>query len=489
MKNTLIGLLLILGLTQCHSLIDLDPISEETRDTAYVKGTQLEAALVGLYSTFASSEYYIWDKMNMQDMRADNHYAGGDTPDLFAIDALNITPTNSRLFEIWKNLYDAISKANNLIEKAEQLDDPSFSEERLSQISGEAYFLRAYHYYNLVNMFGGVPLVTEFTTSVDNEKLQVKRATVEEVYAQIIKDLEVAISLLPDSFGNDNSVNKARATSGAANAMLAKAYLQMPSPNYQKALVYIKAVEESTANYQLIDYGHLFDGTHQNNAESILEIQFMGPNAGSFGPQLLLPPSISGDTWRKFLTPSHDLINAYNAENDNVRLNASVLFEAVDWSDEYWGNTSGTSIPFSYKWKNASGWQSSDNTYLLRFADIVLLKAEALAHTGSLVEAANEVDKIRRRVGLQGLTSDKKSDKESLLQAILDERRLELAAEGHRWDDLVRFGKVVSTMNNLVEIDLRTGEAVNYNMTENKILLPIPQQEIDRNPNLDQNPM
>ncbi|WP_253764323.1 RagB/SusD family nutrient uptake outer membrane protein [Flammeovirga sp. SJP92] len=488
-KKLLISLAVILGFTQCHSVLDLKPISEETSETAYERGSQVEAGLVGVYDTFGSLEYYVWDKLNFQDMRADNHYAGGDTPELFAIDLLEVAPTNVRLFDTWKGLYDAISKANNIIEKAEELQDPTFSDERREQVIGEAKFLRAYHYYNLVNMFGGVPITLEFIKSVSPEALHIPRASVDEVYAQIITDLEDAVKVLPDTYGGDPSVNKARATAGAANAMLAKVYLQKPNPEYQKALNHINAVEQSSAGYRLIDYTHLFDGIHPNNAESILEIQFLGPNAGSFGPQLLLPPSISGDTWRKFLTPSHDLINAYDAEGDAIRKNASTLFEAVDWVDEYWGNAVGSTIPFSYKWKNANGWQSSDNAYLIRFADILLLKAEALAHLGQLGEAVNEVNKVRRRVSLLGLTADKVANKEVLLQAILDERRLELAAEGHRWDDLVRFGKAVSTMNELVEIDLRTGEKVNYNMTENKILLPLPQQELDRNPNLEQNPL
>ena len=90
------------------------------------------------------------------------------------------------------------------------------------------------------------------------------------------------------------------------------------------------------SNYTLINYEHLFDGNHYNNNESILEIQYLGGDEGNWGPQMLLPPSISGDTWRKFVTPSHNLIDAFDAEGDEIRKNASVLMESVQWVDEYY---------------------------------------------------------------------------------------------------------------------------------------------------------
>jgi hypothetical protein len=165
------------------------------------------------------------------------------------------------------------------------------------------------------------------------------------------------------------------------------------------------------------------------------------------------------------------------------------LFEAAPWVDEYWGNAVNSSIPFAYKWKNASGWASADHLYLLRLGDILLLKAEALNESGSLAQAAAVVDQIRNRVNLLPLTAEKKSSKEVLRASILKERRLELAQEAQRWDDLVRNKAVVSTMKNLVETDLRINQPTAYDMTDAKILLPIPQKELDRNPLLTQNPL
>lgn len=479
-------LAIVISSVGCNDFLDLSPISEETSDVAYETAGQIEAALTGAYESF-QAEYYVWDNVLFQDVRSDNHYAGGDNPEIFQIDWLTITPTNSRLFTNWSNIYNAIAKANVVIEKTPQVVDPNLSEVRRNQIIGEAYFLRAYHYYALVNCWGGVPLVLNFTSSADPEDTQLPRSSAEGVFEQILMDLQFAIERLPDTYGSDASVNKARATSGSANALAAKASLQKPSPDFAAALAYIEAVESSAAGYRLIDYSELFDGNNYNNAESILEVQYLGGNEGNFGPQLLLPPSISGDTWRKFVTPSQDLLNAFNSEGDVIRRDATVLFETVNWVDEFWGNAVGSSIPFAYKWKNADSWASSNRPYLLRYGDIVLLKAEALTGLNRLSEAAEEVNRIRSRVSLPDLPASATGNQTAMRTAILKERRLELAQEAQRWDDLVRFGEVLSVMENLVEIDLRTGAPFDYNISASSILLPIPQEELDRNPNLNPN--
>lgn len=491
LSKYILATVIAFGAMSCDKFLDLKPISEETSDNAYSRASQIESALVGTYETFQSSEYYVWDHVVFGDVRSDNAYAGGDNPEVFEADLLRITPINSRVFRNWSEIYNGILKANTVIEKVALVTDPSMSEKRKGEVKGEALFLRAYHYFTLVKLHGGVPLLLEPTKSTDPNDVRVPRNTVDEVYQQIIADLLEAGNLLPDFYTDENgnnlggSTNKARATVGAANALLAKVYAQQHE--WDNVLVAIAKVEKSSAGYALLsNYDHLFDGEHYNNVESILEVQYLGTDEGNFGPQLLLPPSISGDTWRKFVTPSQDLIAAFETEGDNVRKGASVLFENVDWVDEYWGNAAGSSIPFSYKWKKAMGWASTDRPYLLRYADILLLKAEALNETGQAARATTELNKIRTRVNLSAVSGLSQTE---LRDKILLERRLELAQEGHRWDDLVRHNKAVTTMNSLVEIDLRTNQPVDYNMTEAKILLPIPQQELDRNPSLEQNPL
>ncbi len=483
------AVLMLLAGTSCEDFLDREPISEETNRTGYTTASQLEAALTGTYESFQSSQYYVWDHVIFQEVRTDNYYAGGDNPELFAFDLNNVTPINSRVLAVWGNVYNAIAKANLVIEKAPEIQDGALTEKRRSEILGEAYFLRAFHYFTLVKMFGDIPITLELTSTADPESTRLSRMPVDAVYDQIINDLTVALERLPDTYAGGSSVNKARATSGAAYAVLTKVYAQMPEPDYAKVIENADLVITNPGNYQLVgNYASLFDGNNYNSAESILEIQFLGGNEGNFGPQLHLPPSISGDAWRKFVTPSHDLIDAFNAEGDMVRMNASVLFESVGYIDEYWGNAVGSSIPFSYKWKNAGGFASADNTYLLRLADIILLKAEALNEQNNIAGAATLVNQIRSRVNLPDLSPQATASYESMKEAILLERRLELVQEGHRYDDLRRNGVAIETMNNLVEIDLRTGQPVNYNFVENDLLLPIPQGELNRNPNLTQNP-
>jgi len=487
-KKYLLGLVIAASFAGCDDELDLQPISEETVDNAYSTGTQLEAALTGVYESFQSNDYYVWDRVLLEDVRSDNAYAGGDNPEIFQIDAINISTTNSRVFNAWSAIYNAISKANLVIEKAPQIEQ-GITEQQRQEYIGQALFLRAFHYYNLVKLWGGVPLITETIKSTDPSEVRIPRNSREEVYAQIITDLEMALEMLPDTYGNDASVNKARATKGAANALLSKVYAQKPAPDYAAVLDYANAVINSSANYQLLDnFDFLFDGNHYNNSESIIEIQYLGGDEGTWGPQLQLPPSISGDTWRKFVTPSVDLVAAYDSENDQIRKNATILFEAAPWIDEYWGNEINTSIPFAYKWRNASGWASADNVYLLRLADIMLMKAEALNELGSTSEAADVVNIIRERVELPPLTAAETASTESMRDAILKERRLELALEAERWSDLVRYNVAVQVMNSVDDVDLRDNESLDYNMTQNEILLPIPQNEINRNPELTQNP-
>lgn len=471
-------------LSSCRKFVDLTPISDATSATAYSTAQEAEAALTGVYDSF-QQEYYIWDNINFSDVISDNYYAGGDNPELFAIDKLEIVPTNSRLFANWTQIYTAIAKANTVLEKVPGVTDPALdNNNRREQIMGEAFFLRAYHYYQLVNLWGGVPLIIAPVSSTAPADIQIPRSTEAQVYDQIIADLESAVQRLPDAYGSAD-IDKARATKGAANALLAKAYAQKPDRDYTKVLEYCDAVLTSPANYELLDnFADLFDGSHYNNSESILEVQFTGGAEANWGPQMVLPPSISGDTWRKFVTPSKDLMAAFEADGDEIRKNASVLFENAPWIDEYWSMTVGGSVPFAYKWKSANGWASTNRQYLLRLGDIVLLKAEALNELDRPGDARDEVNRIRHRAGVDETSS---TNKEELRNIILNERRLELAQEGQRWADLKRAGRAVEVMNALNEIDLRNNTPVSYNASATDLVLPIPQQEMNRNPVLEQN--
>lgn len=464
----------------CSDFLNLDPVSITTTENSYQTEADFEAALISVYSSL-HNEYYTWDNILLGDVRSDNCYAGPpDDIDIYAYDMLTVEANNNRVFILWSDFYKGISRANLILNKIEALTD--FNEERKKQIIGETKFLRALFYFDLVKLFGGVPVIRDIE-SVELDKIMVPRNSAQEVYSYIIKDLEDAIVYLPDVFED----NAGRASKGAANALLAKVWAQRLNRDYSKVIEYCDAVINSPADYKLVsDYNLLFDGNNYNNSESIFEIQYIvNSTQGNWGPQLFLPPSISGDYWRKYATPSVNLVNAFMAENDSLRFNASILWEKVGWIDEYWSpSTNATAVPFVYKQKHADGWNSGDQFYLLRLADIILLKAEALYYLNQGDLGRDLLNQIRNRAGLD----DTEASDSMLIHAILKERRLELAFEGQRWDDLVRSNIVVETMNSLSELNLITERYVDYKMNHDKKLFPVPLQEIERNPNLDQNP-
>ena len=487
--------LIVVALFSCSSdFLDVAPSSALTTGNAYNSAQDLNNAVNGAYRTFYE-EYYQWINVVLGDVRSDNAYLGGsgDAP-LLQYEMLNISAGNSTMMNNWAQLYRGIARCNIILEKIKSVNDPALDRDNLRQnIIGQASFLRAMHYYQLVKNFGGVPLELH-SNSTDPGTINLPRSTEKEVYNQINADLLVAIANLPDSYSGDASENKVRATKGAANALMAKIWAQRSDRDYTKVLQYCNAVINSPAGYGLVaNYADLFDGDHYFSKESIMEISFLGSNSdvANWGVQLFLAPE---DGWQKYCVPSKDLIAAYDAEGDVVRKNASVVFwDNLDWADENWNPCGDKSIavPFPYKEKHADGWSSGDHPYLLRLDDIILLKAEAQNELGDLAGALTTVNQIRARVNLPNLTATSKTD---LKTKILNERRLELAFEDQRWDDLVRAGVAVSVMNSLHEVkyDCAGGVpsapiSIIYNCNNDKLLCPIPQLERDANPNLTQN--
>ncbi len=483
----------------CQKFLEDKPKTSLTTGNSYSTATDAEAALNGCYNIFYNSDYYQWEYVMIGDVGSDNAYPGGNNEEtFFDYNRHILPPSNHHNYVNWGALYRGISRSNILLDKISSITD--LTSERKNQIIGEASFLRAFNYYQLVKTWGGVPLELSSNTA-DPAVTRKARSTEKEVYDQIVKDLEVAAANLPVNYGNIASVNKVRATKGAANAMLAKVWAQRSDRDYAKVITYCNAV--IGGGYALsANYADLFDGAHYFNSESILEIPFEEGNwsASSWGVELYLAPE---DGWQKYCVPSKNLVAAYDAEGDNVRKNANILFmtkdvngDPISWPDENWNPCQDHSvgIPFNNKQKHAGGWASGDDYYLLRLADIILLKAEAQNETGATAAAIATLNTIRARVGLSAVSSS--LSQSAAKAAILNERRLELAFEGQRWDDLVRTGTAVSTMTGLNEktyscVASLPGSPVKMDyshVTLQTTILPIPQLEIDANPNLKQNP-
>lgn len=486
----------------CKKFLDLKPVSLITTDNAYTTAPNIEAALNGAYSSFMGTNYYQWQRILLSDMHSDNAYSAGSGDATFLpIDLCNIpSDNNGSIYLSWQELYQSIAKCNAVIDNIVNVTDPALTNVRRTQIIGEASFLRAFHYYQLVKQWGGVP-IEKHSNSTDPSVIRIPRSADTAVYNFIASDLAVAVNNLPDSYtGADASTNKVRATKGAANALLAKIWAQRKDRDYSKVLQYCNAVINSPAGYSLMDnYPDLFDGDHYLNQESIMEIPFVaGTPQACWGADFFYPTpdgngNVSPDTWQRYCTPSKTLVNAYDAAGDVIRKNANILFKTVPWSDENWNpcGDPNTTVPFDYKQKRPNSFSSGDHIYLLRLADIILLKAEAQNELNDLSGAAATLKTIRDRVQLPEIAGTSKGQMKA---AILNERQLELAFEGQRWDDLVRCGTAVVVMNNLHENKYTCNGAIsapipiNYNMTDQKTLLPIPLLELQANPSLAQNP-
>lgn len=509
----LVGIAGLVMLTQnsCKKFLNDTPKTSLTTGNSFSTASDIENALTGCYNIFYGSDYYQWENVMLGDVRSDNAYPGGNNEEtFFDYDRFTLPPSNHHNYVNWGALYNGIARCNLLLNKIGEITDAALTTERRNQVIGEASFLRAFHYYQLVKLWGGVPLELESNTA-DPAVTRKPRSTETEIYTQIVKDLETALADLPDYYNgpsgsltaNTPAVNKVRATKGAANALLAKVWAQRSDRDYNKVLTYCNAVISSPAGYSLMsNYADLFDGDHYLNSESILEIPFSEGDwsASNWGIELYLAPE---DGWQKYCVPSKDLVAAYDAAGDVVRKDANIVFwntdgngDPISWPDENWNPCAdpSVSIPFNYKQKHPAGWASGDDYYLLRLADIILLKAEAQNETGNSSAAATTLNIIRARVGLSPVSTS--LSQAAMKTAILNERRLELAFEGQRWDDLVRAGVATTVMQALNEYTYTCdggvpGPAVRMDYShcvQNRWIMPIPQLEMDANPNLVQNP-
>ena len=463
-----------IALTSCDSFLDKEPLSQiidESADTASLyTGADAETGIAAVYSGMktSQSELFFLDHYVNGDAQSDNSYAGADNPDNFQIDDYKISSTNRNISRDWKYFYGLIGTCNGVIErtpKAVGLDAG-----RRDEIIGEASFMRGFLYFGMVQLWGGVPIVTKPVPEITSDNfaevysiLYPDSKTQDEVYTQIINDLTTAVNQAPTAYGP----TKMRGTKAAAHAILAKVYATRQPVDWNKVSEHADAVIASGFSL-LPSYEQLWDGMHENSAESIFELDCIGGATGSnWGSSMFV-----GKDWKKFNTPTHDLVDLFDAEQDMVRKNSSILFQKItSWTDVNWDISN---YPFCYKMRNTNGTQ---NQILLRLADILLLKAEALTELGQLDAVSGAqyyVNLVRSRAKLAPTTA---TTADALRTAIAKERRLELAFEGHRWYDLKRTGKAIETMT-----------ALGYTLNENKLLFPIPQGERDKNINLKQNP-
>ncbi|WP_291870444.1 RagB/SusD family nutrient uptake outer membrane protein [Maribacter sp.] len=493
MKNQykLILIALVIGFYSCSKdFLDKDPLDELSASVAYNDEAAAEGALAGAYAAMTSNDPHIyrWMYTILGDMRADNSHSGNSQLIRNAEHFESKSTDNEPGGHCFREPFVYISAANAVLDNVPNIEDPEFSEAEKNSILGQAYFLRAYNYFHLVRYYGGVPLQL---SNLDGD-IYKSRSTEQEVYSQIEKDLLLAESLLPKEHAT-NFLTRSRATQGTVQALLAKAYADIG--DYEKCAEYAEKVINNGVYSLLANYDYLFDDAHENSAEAIFEIQHVANTSiSTYAPGLFLPPGTvkngvgAPELWPRFSVISHDLINAFDNAGDLVR-KASTTSTVTDRSKiasppEYFNATE--PVSFSYKLgRDYEAWGSGTNVILIRLADIILLRAEALNKIGNTGEAINLLNQIRNRVNLPNTTATSSDD---VGLAILNERRLELALEGERFFDVVRHYGKQGAADLFTSLEDGDGNNLGYKATIDKLLLPIPQSEIESNPNMSQNP-
>lgn len=470
-----------LVISSCTDFIDREPYSEISSDNFYNTEAKLDLAVVGLYGTL--QDIYRSDYVLVSDLPADDSQDGnGGTSVSGELDKFSVSTTNNTIERVWILSYKSILQTNKILEALSEVD---FVEtEKKEQIQGEALFVRALNYFNLVRIFGKVPLEIKPISQV--EARQSTRAEVSDVYNLIIEDLESASLLLPKSYSGNNI---GRVTSWAALSLLGKVYLT--AQRFEEAITPLQNVVQNGPFKLLDDYAAIFDPKNANHEESIFEIQYEGGtlDEGSqwgfkaHNRSLAVPLGISAGAQTM---PTADIINLFKSgavgEENSPRFLATI------------GNTEGVNHVKKHYMELAFQNQSDDNWPLIRYADILLMYAEVLNETSATPteEAIEYVNQIRRRAfGLPTNQSDPSidldffdtEDQSTFRETIYLERRLELAFEGHRWFDLVRTNRYVSVMNTFFE-SYNNGI---YKVESYHKLFPLPQRELDINPLLKPN--
>ena len=453
-------LLATFALTGCEDFVDIDePITETSIETVFSLDESAEAAILGIYSSLIDgvntpASYATGRESSLSyltSLSADDleFFLLNNTEEIDFFENSIIPDNRTNLF-LWAETYGIVYQCNSAINGLNE--STTLTEIIKDRLLGEAKFIRAFTYFNLVNLYGEVPLIL----GVDTEANRVaSRGSVGQVYDQIILDLTEAIELLPldYTFSNDE---RTRATVGAATAVRARVYLYLG--DWANAEFYSGQLIENSADYSLVaDLNGVFLA---NSTEAILQLAPDQANAWE-GFTYFIPPGVPLASLRQALTD--DLVSTFEV-GDNRLINWLASTD-IDGTLFYY--------PFKYK-ATQFGLPITEYSMVLRLSEQYLIRAEARAMQGDIVGAQSDLNVIRNRAGLDDTLA---STQEELMDAIVQERRVELFTEwGHRWFDLKRTNRADSELSPL-KADWQSTDA----------LYPIPFDEINLNPNLDQN--
>jgi len=471
--------------------LKIDPKTDVNADSYFKDENQINQAVSGAYVPMRDlTKSFTWIFLEMRSDNTAFQYNNKDrgSEQREFIDEFLVTAAAEQIGQLWSGAYTGISRCNDILAKIVPVEMDATKKD---QYIGEAKFMRAYYYYNLVQLYGGVPLRLEPVNGPEDARSK-GRATVAEVYEALESDLKDAAEKLPPKYSSDQA---GRATKGAAKTLLAKLY--MLKKDYKSAIPVLREV--MTLGYDLLpQYADLFKPVNKNNQESIFEVQFLGsvPElASNFMYQFV--PFTSGNIITKdpnnrilgggagWNIPTEDMLKAYEPGDKRKAISVS-----EGYTDE---NNVFVKVPYIRKYVNgfADAGRTDDNFPVLRFADVLLMLAECLNEEGYAAngEAFNLLNRVRHRADLADKKAVTVPDQAAFRLAIEQERQVELAFENHRWFDLVRTGRAVTVMNAHGKREKATktylpGNA--YEVTDTKLLLPIPQREVNLD-KLDQN--
>lgn len=498
----IIAVFLIFTAACSEDLLNVDPVAQELEVSFGKTEAECLQLLAGCYDMLQAKYPWGASEFVALNVMGDEARCGGggsdDRPEFQAMETFKIDANNVSSVNIWGKNYFGIGRCNVLI------NNPNIpNTDKAKQYVAQAKFLRALYYFTLVRLYGGVPIVTKILTP---SEFEIPRNTVEEVYAQIDKDLTEAIEVLP--LNSQLKDKNWQADKAAALALLGKARLF--NKNYQGAADAFAQFfkETSPSAYGLEpDFEKIFLREGEHGLESVFEIEFgvivwdpigewasngaKGYKNGNIDVQLCGIRSLAGSTeflngWG-FVKPTKQYYDWFKATGDTVRLKGTFVTKeeldakGVTFSDEWQSDNI-----FQKKYIPRVGYGTGPSTYgnndrLIRMGEVYLLYAEALNEIGtsdpnSGHDAAWYVNQVRARANMPALTPAQTASKAALLAAIKDERRLELGLEAMRWSDLVRWGDVGSVMTAYCA-DPTNGYVPGYDVNTNG-LLPIPAQEI-----------
>ena len=499
------------SLTSCN--LDEPTYAKTTSKNFYKTQSQVEEALTGAYlqlrttwNEYALNFYFVGDCSTDDALKGSSD---GDRAEVMELQNFTVYTTNGEVGRRWEILYRLINRCNEVIAYA-----PTATGDKtlLKRYENEAKALRAFGYYSLVTTFGGVPLLTQPMTPT--EILKVPRASKEDIYAQIIQDLTDASELPAKK--EYSEAEQYHATRGFAKTMLAKTYMFLG--DYVNAEKVLHDIVEVDGDYALLpDYGMNWRKEYENSSESVFElpnkIQDKSIATGTNVPHFFTSRDVTGYQGYGFHVPTTDLFNAFDKDDPRqtyvfTRTGDRYIGDAQP-QDNHQSSTGfhdyNMTVPTADK-QGYDVWMISYNIRMIRYADVLLLYAEALNENGKPQEALHYLNMIRQRARNTSPMDPRKdmqayvppttsaslpdittTNKDELRRAIWHERRVELAMEGWRRDDLMRqhrFGEVMRAY--AAKYNVQKGRAFDDNRD---YLLPIPQGEIDKSNNvLTQNP-